>query len=462
MRAARRKSSDGYRAKRPSYLGPLRALFRLCPRDGALVEESHRAFAAIRPSTAPPARRGISEWRTERGSSPTIVPRRGARILPPSYQGANFSPIEKWLGDTIGNPRPRPFLARTRRDNVEGVVGSRSPFPHGGKFGELRNAPEKLLALLEFEYGRPVADAIGELLSKLGHGDPDERVAKLSATVQGAALASRGPGSEAPEVSIVIPVHNALHHTLACIASIFAFPPTRSFEIIVGDDGSTDGTAKTLKSVAPAVRLVGRDVPVGFLENCNTAAQSAAGKFLVLLNNDTLVLPGSIDALIDTLESRRLAGLVGSRLIYPNGTLQEAGGIVFSDGSAANNGNTDDPLAPPYNSPARRLLQRGFRRSPDDFVAAARGLRRQVCARLLRGHGSRCDSGSGLRCVLPAPRERDSLRRRVPRHRASSWRQSITRFATGHSSSIGGRRYWRIFARRCCRLSRGAMGNGYW
>ena len=86
----------------------------------------------------------------------------------------------------------------------------------------------------------------------------------------------------------------------------------------------------------------------GFIAACNDGAARARGEFLVFLNNDTVPQPGWLDAMLDTFSSHPGAGLVGARLLYPDGQLQEAGGVVFSDGSAWNYGRFDRPGDPRY------------------------------------------------------------------------------------------------------------------
>src|SRR5690606_30975366 len=84
----------------------------------------------------------------------------------------------------------------------------------------------------------------------------------------------------------------------------------------------------------------------GFIAACNEGAGLARGRHLVLLNNDTVPQPGWLHALLATFETHPDAGLVGAQLLYPDGRLQEAGGIVFNDGSARNYGRFGDPSDP--------------------------------------------------------------------------------------------------------------------
>src|SRR5690606_1062823 len=136
---------------------------------------------------------------------------------------------------------------------------------------------------------------------------------------------------------IVIPVYNQFAHTLACLRAIAAHPPQVACEVVVVDDGSTDETAGSLAQVH-GLRYLRRSGNGGFVAACNDGARAANGEFLVFLNNDTVPQPGWLDALVGTFETHPAAGLVGAQLLYPDGRLQEAGGIVFSDGSGWNYG----------------------------------------------------------------------------------------------------------------------------
>ena len=150
------------------------------------------------------------------------------------------------------------------------------------------------------------------------------------------------PGSEQPMASIVIPVHGAFAHTLACLRALAAHPPRAAFEVIVVDDASPDDTLAKLDLVQ-GIRVHARTANGGFIASCNDGAALARGDFLVFLNNDTVPQPGWLDALLGTFEDHADVGLVGARLLYPDGRLQEAGGVVFADGSGWNYGRFEDP-----------------------------------------------------------------------------------------------------------------------
>jgi GT2 family glycosyltransferase/glycosyltransferase involved in cell wall biosynthesis len=153
---------------------------------------------------------------------------------------------------------------------------------------------------------------------------------------------------EEVEISIIIPVFNQLHFTRACLASLQDHQGTERFEVIVVDDCSTDSTQEVLPRV-PGIVYLRNATNSGFIASCNYGAEKARGKYLVFLNNDTLVTDGWLTALIDTFGEQQQAGIVGSKLIYPDGCLQEAGGIIWRDASGWNYGRSDDPAKPEYN-----------------------------------------------------------------------------------------------------------------
>ena len=156
------------------------------------------------------------------------------------------------------------------------------------------------------------------------------------------------PQHEEVDVSIIIPVFNQLEYTHACLASLQAVQEQPRFEVIVVDDCSTDGTPEVIAQI-PGVVYQRNDSNSGFIASCNAGAKTARGKYLVFLNNDTLVKAGWLTALLDTFKEERRAGIVGSKLLYPDGRLQEAGGIIWQDASGWNYGKFDDAAKPEYN-----------------------------------------------------------------------------------------------------------------
>ena len=179
------------------------------------------------------------------------------------------------------------------------------------------------------------------------------------------------PQPATPLVSIIIPVHDQWAFTHACLKSIVAAEPTLDYEVILADDASGDDTTAAARWVSGLI-IERHAEALGFLRNCNAAARRARGEYLLFLNNDTQLQPGAVTALLDVFRTHADAGLTGAKLIYPDGRLQEAGGIVWADGSAWNYGRGQDPSQGEFN----------YLRETDYCSGAALMVPRELFARL--------------------------------------------------------------------------------
>jgi GT2 family glycosyltransferase/glycosyltransferase involved in cell wall biosynthesis len=156
------------------------------------------------------------------------------------------------------------------------------------------------------------------------------------------------PTPDKPKVSIIIPVFNQLAVTLGCLKSIYDHTHGSDHEVVVVDDLSEEATSNCLQRVE-GLRLLRNTTNQGFLRSSNAGAAAARGEYLLFLNNDTEVTSGWLEMLLRVFELRPDAGLVGAKLLFPDGRLQEAGGIMWRDASGVNYGKWDNPDKPEYN-----------------------------------------------------------------------------------------------------------------
>jgi O-antigen biosynthesis protein len=151
-----------------------------------------------------------------------------------------------------------------------------------------------------------------------------------------------------PRVSIVIAAYGKIDYTLRCLTSLISAQTKTPYEVIVVEDASGDPLADRIGQVQGIV-FVSNEKNLGYLRSCNETCKLAQGEFIVLLNNDTEVLPGAIDAMVALADTHPEAGIVGAKLVYPDGRLQEAGCITWRDGTAWNFGRLQDPMLPQFN-----------------------------------------------------------------------------------------------------------------
>lgn len=132
-----------------------------------------------------------------------------------------------------------------------------------------------------------------------------------------------------PRSSVIIPAYNQAALTAQCVDAVLA---SGAGEIIVVDDGSTDDTPRLLRQWKTRIHTVRHEKNLGFATSCNDGARLATGDFLIFLNNDTIPQPGWWKALEDYANRHPTASVVGSKLLFPDLTVQHAGVAICQDG----------------------------------------------------------------------------------------------------------------------------------
>lgn len=277
------------------------------------------------------ARRGLSPH-------PLFDPRSEAAAAAPA--GAN--PLVHYLGTpSLWRLSPNELFSgrgylRRNRDVVKAGV---NPLVHYVRRGDIENRlPHRLFdpqAYRSFASLPRRANTLAHYLANKDHRF-DQSVAGISF-----------PEHEAPTVSVIVPVHGKWDYTRECLRALKNVRTRTSFEVVVVDDASPDDTGERLAAI-PGIRVVTHTTNTGYVGACNSGIKAARGELVVLLNNDTRVDARWLDPLVERMSDPTI-GLVGSKLIYPTGMLQEAGGVIFSDGSGLNYGKFKNPNDAEYN-----------------------------------------------------------------------------------------------------------------
>ncbi len=129
-------------------------------------------------------------------------------------------------------------------------------------------------------------------------------------------------------VSVIIPVFNKWEYTFKCLMAVAVNTRDVAHEVIVVDNASSDDTAQALP-LLDGVRVQRNDKNLGFARACNQGAAMARGKYLMFLNNDTEVRARWLSSMVEILDGEPDVAVVGSKLLFPDGTLQH-GGVIFA------------------------------------------------------------------------------------------------------------------------------------
>ncbi len=262
--------------------------------------------------------------------------------------------LERQLATIVSSPT----WARTRRlRDWKDTLTS-------GPAGALLARVIRLVQIVRFEGPSGVATRVWRRLQR-SKGDPTATLPPVLASLQ------VPPAGARPRVSIVIVASNRATATYHCLQELVARTDAGSYELIVVDDGSSDDTGRLLQQTL-GIRVITNTAARGAATARNQGAETALSDLVLFLAPDVVPLTGWVPALASTLDRDPRIGAVGAHIRYTDARLEEAGGIVWRDGTAGSYGRGDDSYRPAY----------GHVRDVDFCSAACLLVRRSVFAEL--------------------------------------------------------------------------------
>ena len=213
-------------------------------------------------------------------------------------------------------------------------------FDHYLQFGKKLGLPT-----IRSPYATPIAERPGQ---EVAGKDIFTRFAHLwSMTAIGAPLQLAQP--EAPDVSVIICAYNQFDLTMQTLLSLSGNTGV-SFETILIDNASIDDT-RAIERRVNGLRLLRNETNLGFLHASNQGIGAARGRYVLLLNNDVVLPPNALANAVRRMDDDASIGALGGKVVRTHGLLQEAGCVLFSDGSSAGYGRDRDPFEPEFSFP---------------------------------------------------------------------------------------------------------------